>query len=212
MKTPRSVRSDSHHRVRSRTRELEPFARRTIDLTKFKTDFRPERLQPLAIGGRNGARIPSFLFPLETLSVTRTVGRGRTNLTFIRPTIVQADAAVPFASFDRTQSPSRAPAIQMHFEPQAYGITVVASYHMQFTIEAFGTAMFRIDGLFGRITNPGVVTVNGRRVITLAFQNVAPADNLFGFIEQTGGGRSNWFSVTARFPMPVIVASATTAT
>jgi len=37
----------------------------------------------------------------ETLSATKTVGRGRTNLTIIVPTIVQIDAATPRATFDR---------------------------------------------------------------------------------------------------------------
>lgn len=193
---------------RDRTVELEPFQPRKVNLAKFKSDISRSQRRTLFGAVGLGGRLPGFLLPIETLSVTNTVGRGRTNLTFIRPTIVHVDATTPFAGFDRRESPARAPAIQMHFEPQAYGITTASNYVMEFAIETFGSATFRIDGSFGFITNTGLVTVNGRRIVTLVFQNVPPAEQTFGFIEQTAGERWNWFSVSARFPIPVIVADA----
>jgi hypothetical protein len=201
MKTKRSMKTTSNQ-----TLELEPFQRRKVDVAKFKPEIPASRLKALLGTPEALTHFPSFFFPIERLSVAKTVGRGRTNLTFIRPTIVQTDATVPFAGFDRTQSPTRAPAMQMHFEPQAYGITGPSNYVMEFAIETFGPATFRVDGSFGFITNAGSVAVNGRVVITLAFQNVGPAEQIFGFIEQTSGERWNWFSVAARFPIPVIVA------
>src|SRR5688572_16304754 len=178
------------------TLELEPFERRKVAAAKFKPEIPASRLKDLWGTPAAFTRFQGLFFPIERLSVTKTVGTGRTNLTFIRPTMVQVDATVPFAGFDRTQSPTRAPAMQMHSEPQAYGITGPANYAMEFTIETFGPAAFRVDGSFGFITNAGPVSVNGRVVITLAFQNVPPTEQIFGFIEQTAGERWNWFSAS----------------
>jgi hypothetical protein len=115
------------------------------------------------------------------------VGHGRTNLTFVRPTIVQVDGTAPFAGFDRTVSPTRNPAIQMHFEPSAYGITTVASYLMICSIECFGQSTFQLEGFAGAgtLSNNGTKVLNGQKTVTLVFNNVPPSEQIFGFLEQT---------------------------
>src|SRR4029077_19918619 len=97
---------------------------------------------------------------------TKTVERGRTNLTIIVPTIVQTDATTPNAGFDRGATPSRNPAIQMHFEPSAYGMTSVATYIMEFSIQVFGQSTFNLSGFAGSgtVLNGGTVVLTGRPV------------------------------------------------
>ena len=133
--------------------------------------------------------------PIETLSATKTIGRGRTNLTIIVPTIVQIDAAMPSATFNK-QSQSRNPVIQMHFEPSAYGITSVGTYIMEFTIQAFGQSTFNLSGFGGpgAVLNDGTKVLNGQTRVSLVFQNVPASQQIFGFLEQTAGGAWNWFS------------------
>src|SRR5262245_6508102 len=114
--------------------EPEPFDKRSVDFSKFKTDLTLKDYRKL-FGPKGGVIFP--FFSIEILSPTKTIGKGRTNLTIIRPTIVQIDTPVPFASFDRRESPTRDPVIQMHFEPIAYGITTVTTYIMEFAIQAF---------------------------------------------------------------------------
>jgi hypothetical protein len=129
----------------NKARQLEPFDKRSINLAKFKPDLTAKDFKALfpPVGG-----IITFpFFPIETLTCTKTIGLGRTNLTIIVPTIVQIDQATPRASFDRRATPSRNPIIQMHFEPSAYGITSVATYIMEFTIQAFGQSTFNPDRL-----------------------------------------------------------------
>jgi hypothetical protein len=148
----------------------------------------------------------SFL-TIDTLSVTKTVGKGRTNLTFVRPTVVQADAAAPFASFDRQLVSGGNPAISMHFEPKAYGITAVSSYVLVFAIRCFGSTTFNVGGFAGSGTleSAGTKVLNGSVTVTLGFNNVPPSQQTHGFLEQTGGAPWNFFSVRARYPFPVLI-------
>jgi hypothetical protein len=183
-----------------KVREIEPFDKRKINLTKFKPDLSPRDLKEL-LGPRGIVTFP-FL-AIETLSATKTIGRGRTNLTIIVPTIVQIDAAVPSASFNK-QSQSRNPVIQMHFEPSAYGITSVGTYIMEFAIQAFGQSTFNLSGGPVPVLNGGTKVLNGQTRVSLVFQNLAPAQQVFGFLEQTAGGAWNWFSAQVRFPDIVI--------
>ncbi len=146
--------------------ELVPFDKHVTGYSKFKPDLTAKDLETLLtpIGG-----VFSFPFtPIETLSCTKTVGHGRTNLTIIRPTIVQVDAASPRASFDRRSTPSRNPAIQMHFEPIAYGISFAATYIMEFTVEVFGQSSFTLDGGVGA----GTLGNNGNKVLNGHFKGV----------------------------------------
>lgn len=187
----------------NKVRELEPFDKRSIDLTKFKPDLSARDLKKL-LGPAGGIVVFPFL-PIETLSATKTIGRGRTNLTIIVPTIVQIDAATPSATFNK-QSQSRNPVIQMHFEPSAYGITSVGTYIMEFTIQVFGQSTFNLAGFAGSgtVLNAGTKVLNGQARVSLVFQNVPASQQTFGFLEQTAGGAWNWFSTQVRFPDIVI--------
>lgn len=187
-----------------KTQPHEDFVKRSVNFAKFKPDLLDKdftsHLTPI-----DGVIIFPWT-PIETLSCTKTIGLGRTNLTIIRPTIVQVDATVPRATFDRTATPQRNPVIQMHFEPSAYGITSVATYIMQFTIETFGQATFNLQGFAGSgtLANNGTKVLNGQVKVSLIMKNVPPAQQTFGFLEQTAGGAWNWFSTQVRFP-PIVI-------
>jgi hypothetical protein len=186
--------------------EAEPFDKRTVDFSKFKPDLSPKDLQTLFGPAGKIIVFPPFFFPIDTLSPTKTIGRGRTNLTIIASTIVQTDATTPAASFDRTATPTRNPTIQMHFEPSAYGITSVATYFMQFTIEVFGQGTFNLAGYAGAgtIANGGNKVLSGKTAITLVMQNVPPYQQTYGYLEQLSGAPWNWYSTLVRFPPLVI--------
>lgn len=186
-------------------REAEPFSKRKVDLTKFKPDIPFSKWKEIF----NPARIdlPTiFFFPIETLTPTKTIGLGRTNLTMIMATIVQTDAATAFANFDRRATPSREPVIQMHFRPSAYGIMSTSTYIMSFVLETTGPVTFQAGGNFNLLSNPGAKTVSGKTTVSLVFKNVPPATDLFGFLQQTGGGAWTWFSTRVTFPPLLITA------
>src|SRR5687767_7127911 len=190
---------------RRKTVEPEPYDKRKIDLTKFKPDISPKEWQemfsPLI-------RVPInaiFGVPIETLSPSKTLGLGRTNLTIIMSTIVQVDAATPFARFDHRQTPIRKPVIQMHFQPGAYGITTAAAtYIMVFTVDVDVASTFALDGSFGFISNAGTRTLSGKTTVSLIFKNVPPSQEIFGFLEQRTGGAWSWFSTRVSFPPLVL--------
>ena len=181
-----------------------PFSKKIVDVTRFKPDLSPKNL--VALFGFPKAFDLSFL-TIDALSVTKTVGKGRTNLTFVRPVIVQADAATPFANFDRQVSPSGDPAISMHFEPKAYGITAVSSFLMVFSIQCFGPTTFTAGGFAGSGTleNAGTKVFNGAVSVSLGFNNVPPSQQTHGFLQQTGGAPWSFFSVRARYPFPILI-------
>ena len=181
--------------------EPESFDKRNVDFTKFKTDLTVKDYQKL-FGPKGGVIFP---FPsIEILSPIKTIGKGRTNLTIIRSTIVQIDATVPFATFDRRESPSRDPVIQMHFEPIAYGITSVATYIMEFVIQASGQSTFNLVGGPVATTNGGTKVLNGSQRVSLIFPNLSPTQQVFGFMQQTAGVAWSWFSTSVSFP-PIVV-------
>ncbi len=190
--------------ARTKGGEAAPFDKRKVNLDKIKLDFTQRDLKRLFDPVIDLGTVPIFSWPIETLSPAKTLGKGRTNLTLIRPTIVQVDAATPHASFDRRESPNRNPAVQMHFEPKAYGITAASTYIMSFKIETSGACTFNLAGSFGLLSNAGARTVNGLTTISLVFKGVPPATHLFGFIEQTAGGQWTWFSTEVRFPSLVL--------
>ena len=182
--------------------EVEPFDKRSIDFAKFKPDLTVKELQKL-FGPKGGIVVFPF-GPIETLSATKTLGRGRTNLTIIMSTIVQIDSNVPNATFDRRATPSRNPVIQMHFEPIAYGITSVATYIMEFTIQTFGQSTFTLSGGPVPVTNAGTKVLNGPAKVSLVFPNLSPVQQVFGFMEQTAGSAWSWFSTSVQFP-PIVI-------
>lgn len=186
-----------------KVKELEPFDKRRIDLAKFTPDLSTSDLQQIStgIGG-----IVVFPFqPIETLTCTKTIGLGRTNLTFIVPTIVQIDSTTPSATFD-VRAQTRHPAIQMHFQPSGYGMTSNATYIMEFNIQVFGQSTFTLAGFAGSgtILNAGTKVLNGQVKISLIMQNVPPGQPTFGFLEETSGVAWSWFSTQVRFP-PIVI-------
>jgi hypothetical protein len=187
--------------------EIEPFDKRLVDYTKLKTDLTTAQVEALfsqsAVGSFGGAA-GYYLGLIETLSVTKTLGKGRTNLTLIEPTIVQVDATTPSATFDKTQSP-RNPTVQVHFQPSGYGITSVSGYHLDFTLQIFTPGTFNVAGQAegSPVLNTGVKNLNGLVTVTVVMQNVAPSANTFVFIEQQSGGAWNWLSTQIFFPPPV---------
>jgi hypothetical protein len=179
--------------------EIEPFDDRKIELTDAKPELSTKDVQDLIRPGR-------FFFPaIETLTPTKTVGRGRTNLTLIAPTVFQTDATVPRATFD-VRAQARKPGTQMHFQPSGYGITSVATYLMDFTVETFGQSTFNLQGgpFTVAILNAGTKTLNGLSGATLIFKDLPPSSEVYGFLEQTSGAVWNWFSISVRFPDVVI--------
>jgi hypothetical protein len=179
--------------------EIEPFDKRKIELTKAKRELSARALQNLI-----KPDLLSFL-SIETLTPMRTVGRGRTNLTLIAPTVFQTDATVPRATFD-VRAQARKPGAQMHFQPSGYGITSVGTYIMEFLVETFGQATFNLQGgPFGvNVLNTGTKTLSGLSSVMLVFKDLPPSAEVFGFLEQSSGGVWNWFSIAVRFPDLVI--------
>jgi hypothetical protein len=180
--------------------EIEPFDDRKIELTEAKPELSAKEIQALIKPAGH------FSFPaIETLTPTKTVGRGRTNLTLIAPTVFQTDATVPHARFD-LHAQSRKPAAQMHFQPSGYGLTSVATYFMDFTVETFGQSTFNLQGgpFTVTILNAGTKTLNGLSGATLVFKDLPPSSEVYGFLEQTSGTVWNWFSISVRFPDLVI--------
>jgi hypothetical protein len=180
--------------------EIEPIDKRKIDLTKAKPELSAKELQSFVK--------PPIIFPffvIERLTPTKTVGRGRTNLTLIAPTVFQTDAAVPRASFD-LRAQARRPTAQMHFQPSGYGFTSVATYIMEFTIETSVQSTFNLQGgpFTVNIQNAGTKTLNGLTSVALIFKDLSPSAEVFGFLEQTSGTTWNWFSISVRFPDLVI--------
>jgi hypothetical protein len=190
--------------ARTNVKEIEPFDKRDVSLTRFKPDISPGDWKELVRPSTTGIIIPPFLRPIDTLSPAKTVGLGRTNVTIIVPTIVQVDAARPFAAFDRQAIRLRNPVIQIHFEPEFYGITSTSDYVIEFVIEVFGQGTFNLQGGGGTVVNPGSKVVSGQAVVTLRFRNVDPAQETFAFLEQTAGARWNWFATRISFPPLVL--------
>ncbi|GAB4027764.1 hypothetical protein [Spirosoma koreense] len=177
------------------------FEKNKVNFEDFKADTSTEKLlETLAVP--DSALLPWF-FSIDVLSVTKTVGKGRTNLTFIKPDIVQADATTPYASFNRQNSPQRNPIIQMHFEPSAYGITTVSNYIMVFSVETSGAAGFNLQGYAGAgsVGNAGPRTLNGKQTASLTFNNVPPTQQIYGYMEQTSGAAWSYYTTSMRFPI-----------
>ena len=150
-------------------------------------------------------RGPIFWAPIEVLSPSKTVGLGRTNLTLVRPTVVQTDTSVPFAGFDRRLSPNRNPAVSVHFNPGAYGATGPGTYVFTFAVDAPTRAHFTPSGFAGSgtVDAPGSIRFEGRRVITIILRDVPAGQDTFATIEQTAGESWSWLSTRIAHP-PII--------
>lgn len=185
-------------------KELEPAGTKYTSPDRFRADLKPGSILDLL-----GGSLVEFSFaPVETLSPGRTLGKGRTNLTLIESTIVQVDTtapAPPFANFDKTKS-ERNPAIQMHFDPAAYGFTSPQTFIMEFTLSVVGTASFNLGaGPFGlNITGIGTRNLSGNVRVSIVFHRLPPGQKVFGFVEQTSGGSWTWFQTQVKLP-PLIL-------
>lgn len=197
---------DEPRAAKATSGEFEPYSKRKIDPARFKPDLSPKQLA--AIFTKPGAidvQVVYFL-PIDTLGVTKMAGLGRTNLTLIVPTIVQADAATPYAGFDRGATPSRNPAVSMHFTPGAYGITGAWSYVMAFSIEVPGSSNFNLSAYAGSgtVSNTGPKVLSGQTSISLVFHNIPASQTIWGALTQTGGGGWNFYSARVRYPSLVL--------
>lgn len=185
-------------------KELEPAGTKYTSPDRFRADLKPGSIHDLLGGG-----LVEFAFaPVETLSPGRTLGKGRTNLTLIESTLVQVDTAAPappFANFDKTKS-ERNPAIQMHFDPAAYGFTSPQTFIMEFTLSVVGTASFNLGaGPFGlNITGVGTRNLSGNVRVSIVFHRLAPGFKVFGFVEQTTGASWTWSQTQIKLPPLVL--------
>ena len=190
---------------------LPPPDTRVIDLTRFKPDLTSADLKRI----RTPVRLIDthlIIFPtIETLTPTKTVGLGRTNLTLKFPTLVQTDATTPFASFDfRKLPPNPAsferPVVSVHFDPSKYGLTGNATFVISFTVDVSGSSTFKL-GAFqipGPVTGVGPRTISGKQTVSLVFNNVPANLQYFGDIEQTGGGAWTWFQTRISY-LPILI-------
>jgi hypothetical protein len=190
--------------ARTKVREIEGAGKRKVDVEKFTPDITPTYFMDLVGPVFDATTFGILFFPIEVLGPTKTVGLGRTNLTVIESTILQADAATPYIGFDRTKSPQRNPTIQMHFQAGAYGITGTGTYVMAFAVECFGSCTFNAQGGAVPASGGGTKVMNGKGTISLVFNGVKPTDQIYGFIEQTAGAAWNCYSVRVRYPGLVI--------
>lgn len=188
--------------VRTKVTEIEPFDKRTVNYNSLKPGLTTNELKPfLGLSPGVVVGLPYYLGLIDTLSVTKTIGKGRTNLTLIEPTIVQVDAMVPSATFDKTKS-SRNPSVQVHFEPKGYGITGRSSYLVDFTLEVFTPASFNFVAQAGgsAVSNTGVKSLNGLVTVTIVLQDVAPNTQTYIYAEQQSGASWNWLSTQFFYP------------
>jgi hypothetical protein len=176
-------------------------AAESVTFAEFESDLTAEDWMTKRRAGELGVG-PIFWAPIEVLSPVKTVGKGRTNLTLIRPTILQTDATEPYAGFDRRESPNRNPAVAVHFNPGAYGATGVATYVFTFAVEAYTRCGFTPSGYAGSgtVDAPGSIRFEGRRVITIILRNVQPGQDTWTSIEQTSGENWSWFSTRISHP------------
>ncbi len=176
--------------------ELHQYDSRVIRFGDFRTDDLDTTIQPVP------ASIIHHIFrTFETLTPVHPVGIGRTNLTLIRPTIVQTDAATPYVGFDRRESLTRRPAVSVHLEPAAYGSLSPATYHVTFFVEAAGSAAFEVSGYAagGIVHGAGPRTASGKVGIAVTLEDL-PASGGYVTIEQTDGESWTWFSTRLSYP------------
>jgi hypothetical protein len=186
-------------KARGRALRSFPFENNKVDFAKFKPEPVAADMAKLTLPGV-GIKLWPFV-PIEVLSPIKTVGRGRTNLTLVNPTILQTDATTPYAGFGEGDG-----TVSVHFEPIAYGITSIATYVMVFNIQTVGSANFTLSGYVGSgsLPNAGNKTLNGSVAIGLIMKDVQPYQQTYGYLRHLSGGRWNWFSTIVKFPDIVV--------
>jgi hypothetical protein len=147
--------------------------------------------------------------PIDTISPTHTVGKGRTNLTLIAPDIMQTDTTgTPYASFTYRQTTSGGPGVSVHFTPSAYGATANGDYIITFLITAFGSVSLDVGAFAGgpgsSISGTGLRNVNGNVAVVVGLRNVPPTQVTYASIQQKAGAGWQWFNTTIEYP-PLII-------
>lgn len=145
--------------------------------------------------------------PIDTISPTHTVGKGRTNLTLIASDIMQTDTTgTPYASFTNRPTPSGGPGVSVHFTPGDYGATAVGDYVVTFVITANGSVNLNVNAFTGGTTPTGIGarTVNGNVAIVVGLRQVAPTQVTYASIQQTGGATWQWYRTAIEYP-PLIL-------
>ncbi|GAB3396381.1 hypothetical protein GCM10027568_30360 [Humibacter soli] len=171
-----------------------------VDFSAFASDITPDEWSKL-ITVRPPVFFPS---PIDSLSVAHPIGRGRTNTTLIQATIVQTDAPTSYASFDYPMNPSRAPAVSVHFEADAYGITSTANYVFTFYLWTQESTVFSVSQ-FGAASAGGIGnrTINGQQSLTVALNGLPASQPCYVAIEQLSGGSWSWYQ-TVISPPPLV--------
>jgi hypothetical protein len=145
--------------------------------------------------------------PIDTISPTHTVGKGRTNLTLIAPDIMQTDTTgTPYASFTNRSTLSGGPGVAVHFSPGDYGATAAGDYVVTFVIAANGSVNLNVAAYAGAgsTTGTGARTVNGNVAVVVGLKNVAPTQVTWASIQQTGGSTWQWYRTAIEYP-PLII-------
>ena len=179
----------------------------TIDLSTFEQTMSFKELAT-EIRLNDVIHLPWWLQPIEIISPTHTVGKGRTNLTVIAPDILQTDTTgTPFAAFNFRQVPSGGPGVSVHFLPSAYGITATANYVMTFLLSVSGPTKLTSAGsvIGGSVTGAGTKTVNGNVAMSVLLNNVQASQVVNASVTQREpGGSWSWFSTSIEHP-PLIL-------
>lgn len=172
---------------------------RKVDFSAFANDITPSASSHPGVGG---AALNS---PIETLSITHLVGRGRTNTTIVRPTIVQTDAASPYATLDMTKVLDGQPGVGVHFEPDAYGIAETRDYVVSFYLDCSTECLFDVTQ-YGAYNPSGIGNrpITGRQVLTVALDVVPSAAQCTVSVTQIAGTAWNWYQ-TVIGPPPITV-------
>lgn len=145
--------------------------------------------------------------PIETISPTHTVGKGRTNLTLIASDIMQTDTTgTPYASFTYRPTLSGGPGVSVHFTPGDYGATTAGDYLITFVITANGAVNLNVGGYAGATTptGTGARTVNGNVAVVVGLKQVPPTQVTYASIQQTGGSTWQWYRTAIEYP-PLIL-------
>ncbi|WP_431247806.1 hypothetical protein [Leifsonia xyli] len=145
--------------------------------------------------------------PIDTISPTHTVGKGRTNLTLIASDIMQTDTTgTPYASFTYRPTPSGGPGVSVHFAPGDYGATGTSDYLITFVITANGSVNLNVGAYAGAgsTTGTGARTVNGNVAVVVGLKNVPPTPVTYAYVQQTGGSTWQWYRTAIEYP-PLIL-------
>jgi hypothetical protein len=179
--------------------EPPPFDDNKVDDSKFKPELSALDIVKLTV--KNVGNVIVFPFgPIDTLSPVKPVGKGRTNITLINPTIVQTDATTPYAAF------GTGGIVSIHFEPVAYGITGTATYVVEFDVVTFGSTTINLSAYAGAgtISNGGNKTVNGQTTLQLVMHGVPNTQQTWAAAQQVSGSSWQWFRTRIKFPDIVI--------